>query len=907
MLTFLKLTVKMVYHILYKYFFAWCFLSLLCFCSGGFAGTTGKIAGVIKDKTTNEPLTGVNIFLENILLGNSTDTDGYYSIINVPPGNYTLIAQFIGYQQVIVKNVTVTVDKTTSINLDLQEKIIESDDAVTIIAERSVIQKDLTSTTYVVSADQIKALPVEELEDILTLKAGIVKDASGRLHFRGGRSAEISYLVDGIPVNDVFSGDPILEIEKDFLSQLEVISGTFNAEYGQALSGIVNAITRDGAEKLEIKGEAYLGDYISNHDDIFTNIDEVQTDNVRNLQLSISQPLKLFNRKLFLTLFGRLNSNDGWINGIRRFVPSDSSNFANPSAIFIEETGDSAFVPMNSSERKTLTAKVVYKISSPLKLSYSLFYNDEENQAYNHLFKLNPDGRLTSFKEGTTHLFKINHTLSTKLFYDLSLALLQQENKSFVFEDPFDPRYQNNEKLIPKGSSFLTGGTEMTHLNRATETMMVKTDATYQLNNAHLFKSGLELKLHDLQFEEFEIQKGVNTDGKNLVPDIDSPFHNQYQHKPIEFAAYLQDKIELGDLIVNAGLRFDYFDSRGDIPLDPRDPNNRIRNLPGNRFEKASAKKQLSPRIGLSYPITETSILRTSYGHFFQIPPFDFLYSNPEFEVIPNSLSTRTGNADFEPQRTVTYEVGLQQMLTDDWFFDLTGFFKDIRNLTGQEIHELYILGDRYAKFINRDFGNVRGITFSLSKTQLSGGTDWGFNFDYTYQIAQGNASDPDQAFLANQSTPPADPEKQLSPLDWDQRHTINFALSLGDLNRWGTNFIGRLGSGMPYTPEQSDDRSFLENSARKPLTYSFDLKIFYNIPLLGSRSKLYVNVFNLFDRRNELSVYSDTGRAGFNLSSLSAGGTRFVNSIQDFVLRPDFYSEPRRILFGFNVALGGR
>ena len=441
----------------------------------------------------------------------------------------------------------------------------------------------------------------------------------------------------------------------------------------------------------------------------------------------------------------------------------------------------------------------------------------------------------------------------------------------------------------------------MAHTDRNTQTAMVKGDITFQFNAIHLFKSGFEVKRHQLEFETFTIQKNANTDWAAVVPDISSPFHNRYRHQPVEIALYLQDKIELSDLIVNLGLRYDYFDPDGDVPLDFRDPNNRIRNLPGQRFKKAKIKKQFSPRIGLSYPMSANSILRASYGHFFQIPPFDFLYTNPEFEVIPNTLSTRIGNADFEPQRTVTYEVGLQQQFSGDWYFDLNGFFKDIRNLTGQQIHELYILGDRYARFINRDFGNVQGITFSLNKLHAD---LWGFGFDYTYQNAKGNASDPDQAFLANQGSPPEDPEKQLAPLNWDQRHTMNFSLSLGSPQHWGASLIGRFGSGMPYTPEQSDLRQFLENSANKPMTYSFDLKVYYSLEIGKLRSRAYLNIFNLFDRLNELAVYSDTGRAGFNLASRTAGGTRFVNSIEEFVLRPDFYSEPRRILFGLAINL---
>ncbi len=863
------------------------------------AGTTGKIAGMIIDARSHAPLVGANIYLENQMLGASSDVNGYYAIINIPPGSYTVIAQMVGYSEMKIKNVQVLADKTTRFNFSLNESAIQSDEEIVIVAERPMLQKDLTSTNYTVTSEQIKSMPVDNLEDVLTLKAGVVKDAAGQLHFRGGRASEVNYLVDGIPVTNAISGEPMMIIEKDFLNQLEVITGTFNAEYGQALSGIVNAITRDGSEKLDINAEAYFGDFYSKHTTIFPTLNEFNTNHIKNIQLSISAPISLLGQKIYTSFFGRLLNNGGWIYGLRRFMPQDSSNFANPANAYIEESGDSSYVSMNPDAKHSLSAKFVYKLSPAFKLSYNLFYNTREFQVYNHRFKYNPNGRLNFYEISQTHLFKINHTLSSKMFYDLSLALLSYNFKSYVYKDPYDPRYQSNDKLYAKGSSFLTGGTEMTQTFRKNQTYLAKGDLSWQINAFHFIKTGFEVKQYRINFEQYTIQKGVNTGYKAEIPSIESPFHNTYRHQPLEAALYLQDKIELGDLIMNIGLRYDYFDSKSVVPLDLRDPNNRIKNLPGNRYKNAHPKQQISPRIGLSYPMSATSILRASYGHFFQIPSFDYLYSNPEFEVIPNSLSTRMGNADFEPQRTTTYEVGLQHLLSEGWMFDLTGFVKDIRNLTGQEIVELYILGDRYARYINRDFGSVRGITFSFNKTNSG---FWGMSFDYTYQIAQGNASDPDQVFRANQSSPPAATEKQLSPLDWDQRHTINFALSLGDLQKWGVNLLGRFGSGMPYTPQQSDERSSVENSARKPATFVMDIRMFYKFRFLGLNSQLFLNIYNVTDRLNELSVYSDTGRAGYNLTSLHAGGARLVNSIQDYVIRPDFYSEPRRIQLGMSV-----
>ena len=96
-------------------------------------------------------------------------------------------------------------------------------------------------------------------------------------HFRGGRSNEVKYLIDGVPVNDVYSGQSSLSAEINSIEEIQVITGTFNAEYGDALSGVVNQVTKIAGDKLDGNISVYSGDYVSSHDDIFTNIDHVSS------------------------------------------------------------------------------------------------------------------------------------------------------------------------------------------------------------------------------------------------------------------------------------------------------------------------------------------------------------------------------------------------------------------------------------------------------------------------------------------------------------------------------------------------------------------------------------------------------------------------------------------------------
>jgi len=232
------------------------------------AGTTGKIAGVVTYRETGEPLAGVNVIIEGQNLGAASDEDGSYYILNIPPGVYTIKAIYIGYNTQVVEEVRVQVDLTTRLDFELSTSILESTEEVVVVAER-IIQKDLTSSEISMQADQIKALPVRDVPSLLSLQAGITRDASGDLHIRGGRTTEISYMVDGVQVMNAVNRSAGISIDDQSIEELKAITGTFNAEYGQALSGVVNIVTKKGTNKFTVNATAYMGDYLSFDDDVY--------------------------------------------------------------------------------------------------------------------------------------------------------------------------------------------------------------------------------------------------------------------------------------------------------------------------------------------------------------------------------------------------------------------------------------------------------------------------------------------------------------------------------------------------------------------------------------------------------------------------------------------------------------
>lgn len=868
------------------------------------AGTTGKISGNVIDARTKEPLIGVNIQILGTTLGASTDDDGVYFILNIPPGVYQVEATYVGYASRIFKNVKVSVDQTTKISFELQEKAIEGE-TVEVVAEQPIIKKDLTSTESRVSGKQIELLPIEDVATVVNLQAGVVEG-----HFRGGRSNEVKYLIDGVSVNDVFSGASALQPETNSVEEVQVLVGTFNAEYGEALSGVVNQVTKIAGNKLTARFSGYSGDYVSSHSNLFQHIEDVSPTSNYNFQGSLSGPIPGTNRSLKFFLAGRYFYDDGYIYGRRVFNPSDSSNFSanNPADWFIGNTGDSSFVPMNFDRRFSLQGKLSIKVGNSSKgITLNALYQNKKFRTYNgedHLFKLNPDGDYKHFQDSFLGSASYTHIFSASTFLDLLGSVFTTKTQQYVFKNPLDPRYVNpDRKKDVSGNAFLTGGTQNWQFRHTTTTTTGKIDLTSQVTPIHLLKGGLEFDYHTLNYRDFQIHVDATSGFKPALPKPGSFDFNTYKNHPYQFAAYLQDKIELEYLIVNLGIRFDYFEPDGQVLKDP----NKIAELdtlqppfPGAFVRKASSKSQVSPRFGISYPISSRGAIHISYGHFFQVPPFEFLYKNPNFRVpltgnFPEFIGDIIGNADLKPQRTVMYEIGLQQQLSSDLGVTLTGYYKDIRNLLGTEIHTKNEFR-KFAKYINRDYGTVQGISVSFEKRLRNG---FGGSINYTYQVAKGNASDPNDAFnkTQGQGGKVVELNKQLVPLDWDRRHALNFTLTIGKPGDFVGSFIGQLGSGLPYTPSFFNQRTGLENSDNRPMFFNVD---FFLTKQFRKNFSIFAKVFNLFDRANEKQVFTDTGRATTTLELTRAQQQpRGVNTLKEFFTRPDFFSAPRQIVFG--------
>ncbi len=865
---------------------------LLLLTADIFGGQTGKISGIIKDKKTGEPLVGVNVALEHTSMGAATDINGYYVILNVFPGDYTINISMVGYRKVKIQGVVVTADKTTPINIQLEQESVGLKEIV-VTAKKPVIDRDLTSSELTVTSKDIKNLPVESLTDVLNLKAGVITDASGGIHIRGGRASEVGYLVDGIPVTDNYSGSQGSTVDVQFLQEVKVISGVFNAEYGQAMSGIVDLITKRGEDHFEGNINVSTGDYLSQANNIFLGINRFNPIGVSDIKADLAGPIKIFGKRISYDIAARRFGNEGWLFGQRRFNPTDSSWSTN-NIYHIQATGDNKIVSLNSFLNYNFQTKLNIDATGSLKLSDLFLYDNTTSQTYNHLFKYDPNGEPTNYEQSFNNIFSITYLFSSRTYLTLKHSFKRSILQTYVYPNINDPRYADPQLLKQLTSfSFLTGGTDMVHDKRISDVNTIKLDIVSQLDEINEFKTGAELDLNVINLDN----KTALYHDTTTIFDFNSFLNDgKFVDKPLSFAYYIQDKIEYKSIIINAGIRYDYFNSFGDIPTDPRDPANSPK-------IKAKPQYQFSPRLGIAFPISAEGTIHFSYGHFFQVPPFEYMYANPTFKVGPGGLYTLMGNANLKAQSTVAYELGINYVFSNLIGLEVIGYHKDFTNLLSTQILNTYISSDRYALYTNMDYGQAKGITISLFK-QSTDKDHFSVSLDYTLQVAEGNASDPNDAFNKAQGNPPQKPNIQVVPLNWDQTHTINLSLSYNIPNDLNLGITAKYGSGMPYTPTIQSQTASIENSARMPSQTNVDLQFNKYISFGNFAFQLFVRVFNLFDERNEINVYTDTGRATYSLASHYNPENQGANTLSEFLIRPDFYSEPRRVLIGLSYNL---
>jgi outer membrane receptor protein involved in Fe transport len=686
-----------------------------------------------------------------------------------------------------------------------------------------------------------------------------------------------------------------LRLDRSVLEEVQIISGTFDAEYGQAMSGVVNAVLRRGSEKFHWEAEGYSGGFVFPGDAAaratqFT----LHPSGVQNYQLSLSGPW-VAPRTTYLVNV-RSYALDDYVTAQRLFSPWAAQNAYQKT---LNPGGDRHEEPLGYSREWSVVTKLTNRSIPHVEWSYQAIEDVVVGRKTNYLYRLNPDGLTTQHTRSIVHGIDMTHTLSPKTFYTLSARQNLFDYRDLKYDDVFDPRYvrAGAPKFYPGyENDAIVEGVDINRYKRWTNTPVIKGSFVSQLSHDQQIKFGGEYQWPHVEFGSPGYLVDLGTSLARIVNDPPN-FPRIPRWRPDIAAAFAQDELEWNDLRVRAGARLDYFSARASLPSDLANPANSITGtgVPLSHPVPTTRKISISPRVGISYPVTPKSSLFFAYGHFYQFPELGQIFTRADYSVLKDLQAGGIdygvmGNPDIKPERTVQYQFGFKQSISDDFGVDLTMFYKDIRDLIGVEFVTTYN-GAQYARLANVDFGNVTGITVSVKRRS---GPLLSTTLDYTWQVAQGDASDPHET--ATRAAALEDPRPRTVPFDWDQRHTLVLTVTAARTDAFNLSTIVRASSGQPFTPAIATGfgNGLEANSGRKPPGLVVDLRGEKNLRVLGLPATGFARVFNVADTRfNNGFVFNTSGSPYYS---------RFPNKDYATLVDPTRYFAPRRIEVGLSL-----
>jgi outer membrane receptor protein involved in Fe transport len=673
----------------------------------------------------------------------------------------------------------VNVDATTPAHFSMEEAVLNVGDEIVITAERPPVQKDNTASRVFIEKAEILSRPTTALAEVMTTLPSInVED--GVMKVRGGTMNEVAFIVDGTRARNPMNQDPYTNINLGSVQDVEVLTGTFNAEYGEARSGVFNIITKEGGDRYTIYADARFTPPGIKHwgPSIYDRSTPVYWENThaRHAEWWAQYPDQWVDPSGYRGNDPRCtwSPDQAYANYLETHRPlSDYEKTAGYSGelsltgplpgvegMFFSLSGKYQSVAplMGNSSRSTGTffdgtAKFTYRLDANTKLMLTGFLGTERSSwgigggvdgFYIRNYGLTARyayydyaGYPEDQTDGQT--LKLSHILSQNSMLEVKVSRVFASRKVWTLPgDPVgwtelsEPAHDYLRAGVVGGDANTIGFHTIGYQYRFDNQNTNWTLSGYyqnQLTKSWEIKTGLEFEYNTLrQFNQA------------LYPArTDNGIYHPYQG-----AGYAQSKLEFSGFIMNLGLRYDYYNPNDNVYLDQFDP------LPG-RTTSTSVFSQLSPRLGISHPIDEVTVLHFSYGQFFQRGSFGDYGEGTEgaagslttFVIDGANYPWDLGNRNLKPEKTVAYEVGIERSFFDSYLLTVTGYYKDIRNT----IRTIIIESEKgvYRTNGNGDYADVKGFELSLVKqaSRASWGATWGY-VNFTTQVGiNGRSGDP--------------------------------------------------------------------------------------------------------------------------------------------------------------------
>ena len=1003
---------------------------LLFMASCALAATTGKISGVVTDASTGEPLPGVNVIVDGTTIGAASGLDGKFFIVNVPPGNYTIKASYIGYSTKTIKNVQVSTGRTTRLPIEMEETVLEGGEVV-VVAEREEIKPDVSYSETALVAREVTSAPTgTDIRATIDMAPSIDRnDDTGNIIIRGSLQDEVGLIVDDFASQDKRHGTPIFKISRSAIKEIQILTGGFSAEYGSARSGLINVVTKEGGSsyhgsvdfryqpptekhvgpnihtrgnwweigrfqflklnkgpnRVNWRGEeipTWTNEYGENVDanydgePDFVGFDSLYSEIQANRRLrsykgypkdSISPEELLEAQKWFFRPWDYQHP-DTYIEAtFGGPIPFTNNNLT----FFVDGYYDRQSYPVKVSRDyyvdNFIRTKLKWQLSPSFIVRYQGSYGEMQSVSFGYFeANLDPRNRSSStnyflrnssgknmfnwgsrsasyYKWVASNGLRFTHVINPTTFWELNMMYNRHSYRRkyemplrdlntpvhwtttddtpvALSESPFGVYESFSAASIPEGKwtdpetgqeypvwnvapemgSFHFGYQNEDQDASWYETFNMKGDFTSQVSDLHQLKGGFTFNHEWMHLRAGNDEQFVTEWGRQNW----KPAPTLGNHSYMDGGIYIEDKIEFEGMIMNLGLRGDFYKANTPFYTDPwnyyygtnaKEFNSATGEpLPGTIYSIAQDSLEFAthkdgpfkfafgPRLGVSHPISENAKIFFNYGYFFQrANPYDILVDtiNPYWPVL------RMSNPNLEFRKNINYEIGLKHNIADRVTYSITGYYKDIYNEIGTieyvPLPSTYPTGDTnpYQRPENNNYRDIRGFEIEMQGRFLRYFTARvNYNYLMTRRGEYGYARVYQDPFEVNTLKNPDADQPKPRPIF---RSTLLFNLppapqgasllnkAFSDLEvsayfRWeaGEWFRWERGEWINKFPEKD------QNVQWTSYHNGIDFNIYKGITFAGLSMRAYVNVRNLLNNKSLLrQAYRSVRNPGFNFT----------------------------------------
>lgn len=784
----------------------------------------GALKGVVRDKNgAGDPLPGAVINIVGTYKGASANDNGEYNIADIKPGEYTIRFFFEGYTELRMTAIKIKAGETLTLDAALSE-LTSATETVEILGEKNLIDLESGKSSTILTAKDLKDLSVTDVKSIAAMQAGVNQSPDG-LQIRGGRVYETQFYVDGVSAQSKLGGTGFgLDVAKNALGEIEVVTGAADAQYGGATSGMVLTKIQEGGDKINVSG-SYARDNLGFNDKTSWNTE------MANLAIggpliprirfgkkdsSAAPPKKnTIHDKLFFFISGDVRLTDEYFRKTANQLYSsllDDPNATDKSA--------SKFFAPRQTNKWSGTFKLTYKIRPGYKLTLSNMNSLAVSQdsrslqivgnetimrpGFQFQFSENLDNATTFTQRSNLTILNFQALLTHKLTLNFILSRLFVNNRSDANGRPFrdqiinqiydpasivtDPVSIYNPdancdtctiRVNPGNGLYNNGGISTVWRDQYEQEYTGKLTFGYDLSKVHYFNFGVEHREQEYQWIDVSrpwIGAPIKINDSTTYSSNRIGATNEiWKVRPAEGAIFFEDRIRYRGIIAAVGLRMSYWTAGSFADEAVNDPRSPLPQIIRDEYHQQNThvfgrswKARLLPNLRVSFPVTENNVLYFNYAHALRTQHPRFLYTGLDPVYLDQSFLSDLGNPNLNPETSVSFEIGLKSQLSANWALTVTAFNKDQFDFVTRQTIQIR---DQTGRFVdktialNQDYARSRGLEITLQRRISTWFTGM---LSFTYQSVTTKSSTAYESKLAIRSSGRNDASGE-HPAAWDR------------------------------------------------------------------------------------------------------------------------------------------